>query len=222
MRTHTKEFQQNLTPADAFEVLKEGNQRFINNLKINRNLLQQMDETANGQYPWAVILSCMDSRTSVEHIFDQGIGDIFSIRIAGNVVNDDIVGSMEYACSVAGSKLVVVLGHTRCGAIKGACDHVEMGNLTGLLEKVKPAMEKTASAAKDISKEAYAEIVAEANVLESMDLILEKSEILRNMFAEGKIGIVGGIYNLENGTVNFIRKMLTEKNPVQEASVTTV
>src|SRR6218665_2454010 len=119
---------------------KNDNTRFINNLKLNRDLLQQTDETANGQYPWAVILSCMDSRTSVEHIFDQGIGDIFSLRIAGNVVNDDIVGSMEYACAVAGSKLVVVLGHTKCGAIKGACDHVQLGNLTGLLDKITPAI----------------------------------------------------------------------------------
>lgn len=221
MRTHTKEFQQNLTPADAFEVLKDGNKRFINNLKINRDLLQQMDETSHGQYPWAVILSCMDSRTSVEHIFDQGIGDIFSIRIAGNVVNDDIVGSMEYACAVAGSKLVVVLGHTKCGAVKGACDHVELGNLTGLLNKVAPAIAKTAAAAKETSPEAYAEIVAQANVLESMDEILEKSEILRNLFAEGKIGIVGGIYNVENGKVSFIRKMLTETSTVHEDSATT-
>lgn len=222
MRTHTQEFQQNLTPSDAFEVLKDGNKRFINNLKLNRDLLQQMDETANGQYPWAVILSCMDSRTSVEHIFDQGIGDIFSIRIAGNVVNDDIVGSMEYACAVAGSKLVVVLGHTKCGAIKGACDHVKLGNLTGLLDKVNPAIEKTSAASKETSKENYAEIVGQANVIESMNEILEKSSILRDLYEEGKIGIVGGIYNVENGKVSFTRTMFSESEAVIEENATTV
>ncbi|HEX2847609.1 MAG TPA: carbonic anhydrase family protein [Chitinophagaceae bacterium] len=216
MRTHTKEFQQNLTPTDAFEVLKEGNRRFINNLKLNRDLLQQMDETASGQYPFAVTLSCMDSRTSIEHIFDQGLGDIFSIRIAGNVVNEDIVGSIEYACKVAGSKLIVVLGHSKCGAIKGACDAVEMGSLTGLLEKVKPALEKTAAEAKETTKEQYAEVVAQANVLESMREILEKSTILRNMYNEGKIGIVGGMYHVENGRVSFIRQLFAEEAVLQE------
>ena len=211
MRTHTKEFQENLTPADAFEVLKDGNKRFINNLKINRDLLQQMDDTANGQYPWAVILSCMDSRTSVEHIFDQGIGDIFSVRVAGNVVNEDILGSIEFACALAGSKLVVVLGHTKCGAVKGACEGVQLGNLTKALDKIKPAIEKTAAASKETSKENYAEIVAQANVLESMNEILEKSPILRKLYEEGTIGIVGGIYNVENGRVSFIRKMLADK-----------
>lgn len=216
MRTHTKEFQQNLTPLDAFEVLKEGNRRFTSNLKLNRDLLQQMDETASGQYPFAVTLSCMDSRTSIEHIFDQGLGDIFSIRIAGNVVNEDIVGSIEYACKVAGSKLIVVLGHTKCGAIKGACDAVEMGNLTGLLEKVRPALEKTAAAAKETTKEQYAEVVAQANVLESMKEILEKSAILRALYQEGKIGIVGGMYSIENGRVSFIRQMFAEEEVVLE------
>lgn len=216
MRTHTKEFQQNLTPVDAFEVLKEGNKRFTSNLKLNRDLLRQMDETAGGQYPFAVTLSCMDSRTSIEHIFDQGLGDIFSIRIAGNVVNEDIVGSIEYACKVAGSKLIVVLGHTKCGAIKGACDAVEMGSLTGLLEKVRPALEKTSAAAKETTKEQYTEIVAQANVLESMREILEKSAILRAMYEEGKIGIVGGMYSIENGRVSFIRRMFAEEEIVLE------
>ncbi|RYG45790.1 MAG: carbonic anhydrase [Chitinophagaceae bacterium] len=219
MRTHTKEFQQNLTPTDAFEVLKDGNKRFTSNLKLNRDLLQQMDETSSGQFPFAVTLSCMDSRTSIEHIFDQGLGDIFSIRIAGNVVNDDIVGSIEYACKVAGSKLIVVLGHTKCGAIKGACDAVELGNLTGLLEKVKPAIEKTAAAAKETNKENYAEIVAQANVLESMNESLERSDILREMLAEGKIGIVGGMYSIENGRVHFVRKMFAEEAVQEEKAM---
>lgn len=210
MKTHSKEFFENLTPVDAYEVLKEGNRRFVNNLKINRNLLQQMNETADGQYPFAVVLSCMDSRTSVELIFDQGLGDIFSIRIAGNVVNDDIVGSMEYACKVVGSKLIVVIGHTRCGAIKGACDNVQMGNLTGLLEKIKPAMEKTESYGQDLASSIYAEKVAYSNVLHSMDEILERSSIIRGLYREGKIGIVGGMYSVENGKVHFIKQMFAD------------
>lgn len=205
MRTHTKEFFEQLTPPMAFEVLKDGNQRFVNNLKVNRNLLQQMNETANGQYPFAVVLSCMDSRTSVELIFDQGLGEIFSLRVAGNVVNEDILGSMEYACKVVGSKLIVVVGHTRCGAIKGACDNVELGNLTGLLEKIKPAVELMSEV--NNGKKADPETVAKANVLHSMEEILDKSPIIRGLFNDGKIGIVGGMYSVENGRVDFIKQM---------------
>src|SRR5687767_14028047 len=142
MRTLTPEMQAAITPAKALELLKEGNNRFINNLKINRNLLQQANETSENQYPFAVVLSCIDCRTSAELIFDQGLGDIFSIRIAGNVINEDILGSMEFACKVAGSKFILVLGHKKCGAIKGACDHVELGNLSTLLHKIEPAMEE--------------------------------------------------------------------------------
>lgn len=215
MRTHTKEFFEQLTPFTAFEVLREGNQRFVNNLKVNRNLLQLMNETAVAQYPFAVALSCMDSRTSVELIFDQGLGDIFSLRIAGNVVNEDILGSMEYACKVVGSKVILVIGHTRCGAIKGACDGAEMGNLTGLLEKIKPAMqhaaEFTGSDKPDMEK------VAKANVLHSMDEILEKSAIIRALYNEGMIGIVGGIYSVETGRVEFIKQMFVE-HKIQKAS----
>jgi carbonic anhydrase len=141
MKTLTKELQAAITPGQALELLKEGNKRFINNLKINRNLLQQANETSDGQHPFAVILSCIDSRTSAELIFDQGLGDIFSVRIAGNIINEDILGSMEFGCKVAGSKIIVVLGHTKCGAVKGACDHVEMGNLTALLTKLRPAVD---------------------------------------------------------------------------------
>jgi carbonic anhydrase len=210
MKTHTKEFLETLTPQTAFEVLKEGNKRFINNLKMNRNLLQQLDEIQDGQYPFAVVLSCMDSRTSTELIFDQGLGDIFSIRIAGNVVNDDIVGSMEYACNVVGSKLIVVLGHSRCGAIAGAIDHVEMGNLTGLLEKIKPAIEKADGHAEHSRHAIHNEKVAYANVQNSMDEILERSSIIRSLFKEGKIGIVGGMYSVENGKVHFTKTLFSE------------
>ena len=147
MKVHTKETQDKLTPRAALEILKEGNDRFVKNLKAQRDLLRQINETRDGQWPFATILSCIDSRTSAELVFDQGLGDIFSVRIAGNIVNTDIIGSMEFACKVAGSKLVVVLGHTNCGAIKGACDHVEMGNLTELLSKIQPAVyqEKTSA-----------------------------------------------------------------------------
>ena len=140
MKTLNKEIQSTITPRKALELLKNGNNRFVNNLKANRNLLEQVNETSEGQWPFAIVLSCIDSRTSAELIFDQGLGDIFSVRIAGNIVNTDILGSMEFACKVAGSKLVVVLGHTKCGAVKGACDHVEMGNLTELLSKLQPAV----------------------------------------------------------------------------------
>ena len=145
MKTLTKEIQAAITPAMALDLLKKGNDRFVNNLKVNRNLLEQANETSDGQHPFAVILSCIDSRTSAELIFDQGLGDIFSIRIAGNIINEDILGSMEFACKVACAKFIVVLGHTKCGAIRGACDHVEMGNLTAVLAKIQPAVydEKT-------------------------------------------------------------------------------
>jgi len=209
MKTHTKEFLETLTPQLAFEVLKDGNKRFINNLKMNRNLLQQLDEIQDGQHPFAVVLSCMDSRTSTELIFDQGLGDIFSIRIAGNVVNDDIVGSMEYACNVIGSKLIVVLGHSRCGAIAGAVDGVEMGNLTGLLEKIKPAVEKADANSDHTHHDILNEKVAYANVLISMEEILERSSIIRTLYSEGKIGIVGGMYSVENGKVHFTKKMFS-------------
>ena len=141
MRTHNKESQSTITPQIALDILKDGNKRFVSNLKLNRNLLQQVNETQDGQWPFAVVLSCIDSRTSAELIFDQGLGDVFSVRIAGNIVNEDILGSMEFACKVAGSKLIVVLGHTKCGAVKGACDYVEMGNLTALLSKIRPAVD---------------------------------------------------------------------------------
>lgn len=206
MRTLTKETQAKLTPQKAKEILLEGNKRFVNNLKVNRNLLQQVNETSDGQYPFAIILSCIDSRTSAELIFDQGLGDIFSARIAGNIVNEDILGSMEFACKVAGSKLVVVLGHTSCGAIKGACDHVELGNLTGLVNKIKPAVESVSYAydgEKSSGNLEFVDKVAESNVFLVMEEIQKKSSILQEMIKDGDIGIVGGMYNVESGVVEF-------------------
>lgn len=206
MRTLTKEMQDQLTPAKALEILKEGNKRFINNLKANRDLLKQVNETSDGQHPFAVILSCIDSRTSAELIFDQGLGDVFSVRIAGNCLNEDILGSMEFACKVAGAKLIMVLGHSRCGAIKGACDDVRMGNLTALLNKLRPAVDdtKTSGDRKSTNSE-FVEAVAHRNVDLTMDQIPERSPILAEMIKEGSITIVGGMYDVQTGEVEFIR-----------------
>jgi carbonic anhydrase len=205
MKTLTKEMQAAITPRIALELLKEGNKRFINNLKVNRNLLQQVNETSDAQHPFAIILSCIDSRTSAELIFDQGLGDIFSVRIAGNIINEDILGSMEFACKVAGSKFIVVLGHTRCGAVKGACDHVEMGNLTALLTKLQPAVyeEKTETENRNSANDDFVEKVSVINVKRTVHAIIERSPILKEMIQNGAIGIVGGTYDITTGTVDF-------------------
>jgi len=209
MKAHTLETQSSLTPYKALQFLKEGNQRFMSNLKVNRNLLEQVNDTKNGQWPFAIILSCIDSRTSAELIFDQGLGDIFSVRIAGNVLNDDIIGSMEFACKVAGSKLVVVLGHSKCGAINGACKDVKLGHLTGLLDKIKPAVHQVAAnrTPVEVTPE-FVEEVAHFNVIHSMDEILKRSEVLREMFENGEIGLVGGYYDIETGEVEFLKETL--------------
>lgn len=209
MRTHSKETQSQLTPELALEILQEGNERFVKNLKANRNLLQQVNETSTGQHPFAVILSCIDSRTSAELIFDQGLGDIFSIRIAGNILNEDILGSMEFACKVAGAKVIAVLGHTRCGAVKGACDHVEMGNLTALLTKIRPAVddETTVKYDRNSGNEEFVEKVATINVKRTAHAILERSPILNDMVKNGEIGLVGGMYNVETGKVDFYEQL---------------
>jgi carbonic anhydrase len=215
MKTCTKEIQATITPLKAIELLKAGNIRFINNLKANRNLLQQANETRNGQWPFATILSCIDSRTSAELIFDQGLGDIFSIRIAGNIINTDILGSMEFACKVAGSKLLVVLGHTKCGAIKGACDHVEMGNLSELLAKIQPAVyeEKnfTDVSLRNSSNPEFVESVAAINVYRSVNSIISRSFILEQMVEKGEIAIIGAMHNLETGLVEFYEDSLISK-----------
>lgn len=205
MKTLTKEMQEAITPSMALELLKEGNKRFINNLKVNRNLLQQANETSDGQHPFAVILSCIDSRTSAELIFDQGLGDIFSVRIAGNIINEDILGSMEFGCKVAGSKIIVVLGHTKCGAVKGACDHVEMGNLTGLLNKIRPAVddETVTKENRNSSNSVFVENVATINVKRTVNSIMERSPILKEMIESGQIGIIGGTHDITTGEVTF-------------------
>jgi len=205
MKTLTKEMQNAISPSMALDLLKEGNRRFVNNLKINRNLLQQANETSDGQHPFAVILSCIDSRTSAELIFDQGLGDVFSIRIAGNIVNEDILGSMEFGCKVAGAKIIVVLGHTKCGAVKGACDNVELGNLTSLISKIKPAVDQeTATSNNRTSSNAnFVENVAELNVSLSVKNILLHSPIIAEMVKNDEIGIVGAVHDIKTGEVKF-------------------
>lgn len=204
MKTLTREMQESITPVQAIELLKTGNKRFVENLKINRNLLQQANETSDGQHPFAVILSCIDSRTSAELIFDQGLGDIFSARIAGNIVNEDILGSMEFGCKIAGSKIIVVLGHTHCGAIKGACDHVEMGNLTALLSKIQPSvLAETTETKRDSSNLSFVEKVTSINIKNTVNNILERSPILREMIHNSEIGLIGALHNISTGEVEF-------------------
>ncbi len=208
MKTISKNEQHQITPDQAIDLLHAGNQRFIQNLRFNRNLLQQVNETAEGQYPFAAILSCIDSRTPAELIFDQGLGDVFSIRIAGNIVNDDIIGSLEFACQAAGSKLIVVLGHTNCGAIKGACDDTELGHLTQLLEKIKPAIqqEKSFKDERNGTNLAYVNEVAKINISNSIQNILNTSSILRKLQEEKTIKIVGGLYDISSGEVLFFEE----------------
>ena len=205
MKTLTKEMQEKITPDQAYELLVEGNKRFVNNLKANRNLLQQANETSDGQHPFAIILSCIDSRTSAEIIFDQGLGDIFSVRIAGNILNEDILGSMEFACKVAGSKIIVVLGHSKCGAVQGACNKVEMGNLTALLSKIRPAVDEEDSIADERSADnpKFVENVTKINVKRVMKEIVERSPILNDMANNNEIKLVGGFHDLATGKVSF-------------------
>jgi carbonic anhydrase len=198
MYTHTREFRESVTPAQAIELLKEGNQRFLNNIKRHRDNLQLVNETKDEQHPVAVVLSCIDSRTAAELVFDQGLGDIFSIRIAGNIVNDDILASMEFACKIAGAKAIVVLGHTNCGAIKGACEDVHLGHLNGLISKIKPAIQECASKdKKDV------DLVAEVHVHRMVKEVLTRSTILNQMIQDNEIALVGGMYAIETGEVKF-------------------
>ena len=202
MKTQTKITQENLSPKDAHNILVEGNKRFSQNLKAQRNLQDQVFETSKGQYPFAVILSCIDSRVPAELVFDQGIVDVFSVRVAGNIINEDILGSMEYACKVAGSKIVVVMGHTKCGAVTSACKHVELGNITPLLNKIKPAVTLIEAKNGEMNAEAIEEVSVE-NVKISIDRIREESPILAEMEKNGEIEIVGAMYDVSSGIVDF-------------------
>jgi carbonic anhydrase len=205
MLTQTQETQTKMTPAEALSKLKEGNARFTANRRAGRDLLEQVRVTGEGQYPFAVVLGCVDSRVSPELVFDQGIGDIFSARIAGNFVNSDILGSMEFACKVAGAKAIVVLGHTKCGAIMGACDNVQLGNLTGMLSKLKPAVEavSTPEGARNSQNADFVQQVADKNVELTIEEIKKQSPVLNDMLEKGEIAIAGAMYNVETGQVNF-------------------
>jgi carbonic anhydrase len=207
MKAHTRETQATMTPQKSLQYLKEGNLRFQNNLKANRNLLEQVNDTSDGQFPFATILSCIDSRVSAELVFDQGLGDIFSVRIAGNFVNEDILGSMEFASKLAGTKLIVVLGHTACGAVKGACDNAKMGNLTKLIEKITPAVnavtQPTDPNLRNSKNSEFVDTVAEKNVLLTIDRIHAESPILSEMEKSGEIKIIGAMYDINTGAVNF-------------------
>ena len=205
--TMTKQSQSATTPADALQKLKDGKARFVAGRPANHDYLQQVKQTASGQYPYASVVSCLDSRTSTELIFDQGIGDVFNARVAGNIANPDIIGSLEFASKVSGSKLIAVVGHTKCGAVKGACDHVELGNLTGLLNKIKPAVAATPStggADRSSKNTAFVDKVAEQNVRRAMATIRKQSPILRQMETAGQIRIVGAMHDIGTGKVTFI------------------
>ncbi|ATL46618.1 carbonic anhydrase [Chitinophaga caeni] len=215
MNAYNKITQESLSPADVLKILRDGNARFVNNLRINRNLLQQMNDTRDGQWPIAAIVSCMDSRTSAELIFDLGLGDIFSIRLAGNVISEFVLGSLEYACAVAGSKFIVVLGHTKCGAIKGACDGVKMGNLTPLLSEIQPSIdaETTITDNRTASNPDFVSAVTNIHVEHSVKIIMERSPILRELIEEGKVGIIGAVYDVENGAVTFCDHTMIINHP---------
>ncbi|MGN6508843.1 MAG: carbonic anhydrase family protein [Chitinophaga sp.] len=222
MRTFNKSLQDSLTPEAALNILREGNARFVNNLRAHRNLLEQVNETREGQWPFAAVVSCMDSRTSAELIFDQGLGDIFSIRLAGAVISDNVLGSLEYACKIAGSKIIVVLGHTHCGAIKGACDGVEMGNLTGLLGKIRPAVfqEKTHKENRHSKNQDFVDAVTNIHTERSVQAIIEQSSILADLIDRGEAGIIGAMYDVETGTVTFHEHTRRIGQPLEAAEQT--
>ncbi|MDB4088781.1 carbonic anhydrase family protein [Flavobacteriales bacterium] len=203
MKTQTKEIQDSQTPSGVLEMLKDGNKRFIANDKSPRDLNGQVLETATGQFPHAVVLSCIDSRVPVELVFDQGIGDIFSARVAGNVINEDVLGSIEYGCKVAGSKLVVVMGHTKCGAVTSACKRVELGNITSLLSKITPAVNEVLAVGDEVTSEKI-EKVNEINIHNAISRMRSESAILNEMEKEGAIQIVGAVYDVASGNVNFL------------------
>ena len=200
METLTKEIQEKTTPSEAIDRLKEGNKRYVNQTMLNRDLKEQVQITAGGQAPFAVVLGCIDSRAPLELVFDQGVGDIFGTRVAGNIINEDVLGSLEYSCKAAGSKLVVVLGHTKCGAVTSACNGVELGNITALLSKIQPAVQAVGG---DTSPENI-EKVALKNIEISIKQIRSKSSILKEMENNGEIKIIGASYSVDTGIVSFL------------------
>ncbi len=207
MKAHTKETQAEITPDIAIQLLKEGNNRFVKNSKADRDLLEQVSDTSGGQYPFATVLSCIDSRVSAELIFDQGVGDIFSARVAGNIVNEDLLGSIEFACKLAGTKVLVILGHTACGAVKGACDDAKLGNLTILLDKIKPAVDAVAepsdASLRNSKNIDFVNEVAAKNIELTIENTRKMSPVLKEMEDSGDIKIVGAMYDISTGSVNF-------------------
>ena len=202
----TKDTQSAMTPEDAINMLKAGNKRYLNNSMLDRDLLQQTQQTATGQFPFAAVLGCIDSRVPAETVFDQGIGDIFTIRIAGNFINEDILGSMEFACKVAGSKAIVVLGHSSCGAVKGAIDNVQLGNLTGMLGKLRPAVHAVTDETADRSSgnAGFVQKVVDMNIKMSVEAIRQRSAVLQEMEDNGEIAIVGAMYDVKTGEITFV------------------
>ncbi len=202
--TMTQAVQAGISPDSAIDILKSGNKRFVTAKPVARNVKQNISQTALGQFPFASVVACIDSRTAPELVFDQGIGDLFVARVAGNTVNEDILCSLEYASKVAGSRLIVVLGHTNCGAIKGACDNVKMGNLTGLLDKFQPTIAKVSTSGERNSKNhQFVHDVTEMNIDDTIKTIREKSPVLKEMEDAGKIRIVGALYDTATGKVSW-------------------
>ena len=203
MSVTTKEIQSKSSAQEVLEILKEGNQRFVNQDPKSRNLLEQVKTTSTGQFPLAVVISCIDSRVPTEMVFDQGIGDIFCVRVAGNVINQDVLGSVEFACKVAGVKLIVVMGHTSCGAVKGACNDVELGNLTGLLNKIKPAISIVANRGVAADDSGFVDEVALENVQISLDTILNDSPVLKEMVDSHEVTCAKAMYSVQTGEVEL-------------------
>jgi len=203
MSVTTKEIQSKSSALEVLEILKEGNQRFVNQEPKSRNLLEQVNTTSTGQFPLAVVISCIDSRVPTEMIFDQGIGDIFCVRVAGNVINQDVLGSIEFACKVAGVKLIVVMGHTSCGAVKGACNNVELGNLTGLLDKIKPAISIVSNRGVAADDSRFVDEVAIENVQLSLDTILLDSPVIKEMVDNGELKCAKAMYSVQTGEVEL-------------------
>jgi carbonic anhydrase len=201
----TKAQRDEMSPSEIIDVMKKGNERFRSGVRQNRNYLNEQKASASGQYPAAVLLSCIDSRAPAEVIMDLGLGDIFNCRVAGNVANPDILGSMEFACKLAGAKVVLVMGHTACGAIKGAIDNAELGNLTGLLDKIKPAVQATNYSGERSAKNyAFVDAVARTNVQITTDNVRKNSAVLADLESKGTIKIAGAIYNLQTAALEFL------------------
>lgn len=210
MAVPDQEIQSNTTPEQVLQLLNEGNYRFVNNLRANHNLLEQLQVSSAAQYPLAVILNCIDSRTPTELIFDQGLGTVFGIRIAGTVISDHVLASMEFACKVAGAKMIVILGHTKCGAIKGACDNVQLGNLSSLLNRIQPSiyLERSETENRNSTNENFVNKVSRIHALRSLETIIEQSPVLREMISAGDIGLIAGMYDVESGIVEFFEDTL--------------